>query len=201
VIEESAQVTFECKIYSGSNLITTQQDTQTVTVRTVDKVAPGGTLSFQMTVSPGPVTGPVALPNGVQNVSVGAAVGGGASPSNVQMNIGTLSAPVGTNSNVKLPTVSGSVNVTGAAGDQITITAADMRFETTRPPSRTECTAVGAPVITTTAVVEGVQVAAETAASLAATGNGRDWLVPLAVAQLLVGLGLLTVVRRRNPSR
>jgi len=158
VISKTAAVTYECKIYSGSNLITTQQDTQNVTIKTVDKVAPGGTLSFQMTFAPGPKTGPVPLPQGVQNIQAAVKVGGAGSPPTVQMNDGAVTTPVATNSNVAIPTSSGSVKVTGNPGEQITLTPGDMSFETARPPSKTTCTATNAAVLTTTEIAAGVSV-------------------------------------------
>jgi hypothetical protein len=129
----------------------------------------------------------------------------------VELNVGNVPARVETNSNIRVPTASGSVTASGADGEQVTLTVNRMSFRTTKPQnSTTECTAANAPVITTTDIVEGVEVAADTqeqlaseGASLAVTGsNSTSLLLTLALVQLVFGLGLVTFSahRRRNAS-
>jgi hypothetical protein len=211
VIEESAQVDFVCNISLGRSSVPPQDDPQTVTVRTVDKVAPGGKLDFQVRLDPGPSTGPIALPQGIEDFRVGVVAGGAATPSEVELNVGNVPGRVETNSNIRVPSASGSVTASGADGEQVTLTVNRMSFRTTRPQnSTTVCTAANAPVITTTDIVEGVEVAADTqeqlgaeGAPLAVTGsNNTSRLLTLALVQLAFGLGLVTfsAQRRRKAS-
>ncbi len=211
VIEKSAQVDFVCNISLGRSSVPPQDDPQTVTVRTVDKVAPGGKLDFQVRFDPGPSTGPIALPQGIEDFRVGVVAGGAATPSEVELNVGNVPGRVETNSNIRVPSASGSVTASGADGEQVTLTVNRMSFRTTRPQnSTTVCTAANAPVITTTDIVEGVEVAADTqeqlgaeGAPLAVTGsNNTSRLLTLALVQLAFGLGLVTfsAQRRRKAS-
>ncbi len=201
VLEQSAQVDFVCTISVGPNPLPDQDDPQTVTIKTVDKVAPGGNLAFQVTLDPGPRTGPVALPNGVEDFKLNVAAGGAGSPSDVVVSVGNVPGRVETNSSIKVPTASGSVTAAGADGDQVTLTVKSMSFATSSPQSTTNCVAANPPVITTTQIVEGVEVAAETAEQLAFTGNSRGWLLPFAALQLILGLGLVAFAARNRRTR
>ena len=203
VIEQSAQVEFVCNISLGKSSVPPQDDPQTVTIKTVDKVAPGGKLDFQVRLDPGPSTGPIALPEGIKDMRIGVVAGGAASPGEVEVVVGDIPSRVETNSHIRVPAASGSVTASGSDGEQVTLTVNRMSFRTEKPQnSTTNCTAANAPVITTTQIVEGVEVAAETEQQLAVTGSDNSLLVSLALVQLVLGLGLVTfsAARRRNRS-
>jgi LPXTG-motif cell wall-anchored protein len=204
IISGSESISYTCVTTIGGNELGNETANQTVTISAPDKVNPGSSFSVSVKVSPGPANGPVPIEAGTMSSSIKVGVSGG-TPGTLSLSGGSNSAVIQPQAKVPVPTVTGRVTATGAAGTSISYTAGVVSFSApSLGNASVTCTPATDTVVLRTAIVDeplilpgqGPGGAGGASGGLPATGSTST---PLAlVAGLLIALGAaaMTVSRR-----
>jgi hypothetical protein len=198
-VTKSAQISYSCQAFlSGAATGPPTVDTQTVSIKGVDRVNSGQSFPVTVTVSPGVTNGPVPQGAGEIVPSIELSVAGGA-PSPLRMTGAANSSDVAAGGVIPIAPMSSSVRATASAGGTVDLKPGVITMEIERFNASVVCTPASRPtvlsvsVVATPVVVAGSSTTAASSSGSSATGSSTLANTGLANAGALTlfGLGLV----------
>ncbi len=153
VLTRSAPISYSCQAFlSGTATGPPTVDTQTVSIRGVDRVNPGQSFPVTVSVSPGVTNGPVPQGAGEIVPSIEVSVAGG-SPSPLRMTGGANAGDVGAGGVIPVAPMSSSIRATASAGGTVDLKPGVMTMAIERFDASVVCTPASRPTVLSVSVV------------------------------------------------
>ena len=153
VVTKSAPISYSCQAYlSGTATGPPTVDTQTVSIRGVDRVNPGQSFPVTVSVTPGVTNGPVPQGAGEIVPALEVSVAGG-SPSPLRMTSAANSGDVPAGGTIPVAPMNASVRATASVGGTVDLKPGVMTMAIERFNASVVCTPASRPTVLSVSVV------------------------------------------------